>query len=202
VLPTPQTLTAPVEVSLLLLPLHCSCWPAALLKPDVNQVQLRLSPGYCSPTLGAVEHIDWRHPGHYDALAAAAGGSSSGVTRLKTAGGATAGSGDSMRRDARDAVLAQQGLRAERGKQIYARLESGINGTAPDRTGWFLKQSIRQDYRNESLVLSAVTADGLLDTSPGHADAAGRLQGQGPMFRHRRVCVPGRSCDYEYAIHR
>jgi hypothetical protein len=61
---------------------------------------------------------------------------------------------------------------------------------------------MRQDYRNESLVLSAVTADGLLDTSPGHADAAGRLQGQGPGFRHRRVCVPGRSCDYEYVIHR
>jgi hypothetical protein len=82
--------------------------PAALLKPDVNQVQLCLSPGYCSPALGAVEHIDWRHIRHYDALAAAASGKSSGVTRLKSAGGAAVGSSDGMRRDPRDAVLAQQ----------------------------------------------------------------------------------------------
>jgi hypothetical protein len=175
--------------------------PSALLKPDVSQVQLRLSLGYCSPALGAVEHIDWRHPGLYDALPAAASGSTaSGVTHLKSPAAGSAG--DSVRRDPRDAVLAQQGLRAERGRQIYARLQESINGTAPDRSGWFLKQSIRQDYRNESLVLSAVVADGLLDTSPGHADAAGRLQGAGPGFRHRRVCVPGRSCEYEYIIHR
>lgn len=177
----------------------CLLLPPALLKPEVNQVMLRLSPGYCSPALGAVEHIDWRHPEPYDAFAASA---ATGVKHLKTAGNAAPGGSGSSRTDPRDAALAQQGLRAERSRQIFARMQAAINGTAPDRAGWFLKQALRQDYTNESVALSPVAADGLLDTSPGHADAAGRLQGAGPGWRHRRVCVPGRSCEYEYAIHR
>lgn len=172
--------------------------PAALLKPDINHVRLRFSPGYCNPQLGAVEHIDWRHPSQHDALLHLGSSTASGVTQL-SAGSAAAGGN---RVDPRDPVLAQQGIRAARDKQVYDRMVACINGTAPDRTGWFLKQNWRQDYENESLVLSAVTADGQLDTSPGHVDAAGRLIGQGPFFRHRRVCVAGRNCQRDYVIYR
>lgn len=55
---------------------------------------------------------------------------------------------------------------------------------------------------NESLALSPTTASGELDTDPGHVDAAGKLQGAGPSYRHKRVCIPGRNCLYEYMIHR
>lgn len=178
---------------------------ASILKPDINQLQLRLSPGYCKAALGAVEHIDWRHSNTYDKVAELG---SSGPSADPTATAAAAASTKPTVRDPQDAVAAQQGLRANRDKQIYSRLVAVINGSAPERTGWFLKQNIRQDYRNESLARSPVTADGQLDTAPGYLDARGRLQNQGPWYRHRRICVPtgtggsGANCNYNYIIYR
>jgi hypothetical protein len=178
---------------------------ASILKPDINHLQLRLSPGYCKAALGAVEHVDWRHSHTFDRMAEA--GSSGGLSpdsAISTGVAAAAAASTTLtaRINPQDAVAAQQGLRALRDRQIFSRLVAVINGSAPERTGWFLKQNIRQDYTNESLARSPVTADGQLDTAPGYLDARGILQNQGPWYRHRRSCVPGANCNYNYVIYR